>query len=86
MELAHLAEGAFVKFPYCKVTLSPPLSIAYSLEGSHYGQPEFVELEEISSTAWSGEYLHKFFYIGRFVYSPFIYLNQYILVDVYFML
>ena len=34
-DLDYLAEVAFVRFFYCKVTFVP-LSILYSLDGSHY--------------------------------------------------
>lgn len=43
VDLYHLAKVVFIRFLYCKITLSPPPSIPCSLEGSHRVRPTLKE-------------------------------------------
>lgn len=91
LNLNHEAEMVFANFVHCKVILFL-LSISHFLEGSHHGQPLWngsyaSPLEAQCLHKLSGILLHE-----RFVYSPhlliysIIYLYEYELIGIYFIL
>lgn len=81
----QLGEVAFVRFLHCKVFLiSLPLSILYSVEGSHYVKPKLEEWG-IMFHLLGKEYMLKSFQIlsVHFVHSPhlLVYSTIYIRID-----
>lgn len=89
VDLDHLADVLFVRFLYCKIT--PPLPAFHAVLFVRKSQSMYhmhLRIEELCSTLWRAEYLHKLFIIflrATFI-SLYLFIHWYQCGLVYFIL